>query len=261
MTQYVDPVHLRQVLTQYYSEGELRTMCFDMGIDYESIGGRGKAEKVADLVIFAQRNGRLNQFAAYVRQTRSFIQLRTTDTLPPLPEAVPGVEGSVTYNVQGNLIHGDLVQGDLVKGDKVNEKGGITVGNLSGVSGVAIGEGAQAHGGDIYMGAPEGKEPKTKEDFTTQLQELTGLLKKAIADGEFKDERDGQDALEEIQKVSKEIDSENPRASSIERGLNNLNGILGGVAKVVEAAGKTGAAVLKATPIIAGLIKAVSILF
>lgn len=147
MTQYVDPVHLRQVLTQYYSEGELRTMCFDMGIDYESVGGRGKAEKVVELVAYAQRYGRLDQFAAYVRQTRDFIQLRMTDTLPELPQAIPGSVGSgTTIYLQGDLVQGDKMDGDKVKGDK------IAVGDISGSSGVAIGQGSQATGGDVHTG-------------------------------------------------------------------------------------------------------------
>jgi len=42
---------LRQVLAQYYNEGELPTLCFDLAIDYESLGGRGKSENVAELVL------------------------------------------------------------------------------------------------------------------------------------------------------------------------------------------------------------------
>jgi ElaB/YqjD/DUF883 family membrane-anchored ribosome-binding protein len=120
-------------------------MCFDLGIEYESIPGRGKSERVDELVYFAQRNGRLNDFAAYVKQTRAFIQLRMTDTLPDLPETVSG-SGSGTVIVKGDLVQGDKMDGDKVQGDQYN------LGDISNVSGLAVGKGAKAKGGDIHTG-------------------------------------------------------------------------------------------------------------
>ncbi len=146
MTQYVDPVHLRQVLAQYYNESELRTMTFDLGIDYDSIGGRGKLEKVAGLVAFGLRNGRYDDIAAYVRQTRPFIRLKTTPTPPQPPAAVPGGGSEQTIVVQGDYVGGDKMTGDKTLGDK------ITVGDISGSSGVAIGSGATATGGSVHTG-------------------------------------------------------------------------------------------------------------
>jgi len=174
---YVDPVHLRQVLTQYYSEGELRTMCFDMGIDYESIGGRGKSEKVVELVAFAQRNNRLDNFAAYVRQTRPFIQLKMTDTLPKLPEAVPGSgPGGTTINVKGDLVRGDKMDGDKVQGNQYN------FGDISNVSGLAVGKGAKATGGDVHTGDKidmsgdfRGANVNVKSTLTNVMQSIGAL--------------------------------------------------------------------------------------
>jgi hypothetical protein len=142
---YVDPVHLRHVLKQYYSESEIRTMCFDLGIEYESVPGRGKSERVDELVYFAQRTGRLDHFAAYVRQTREFIQLKMTDTLPELPETVSGGSSGTTI-IQGDYVQGDKMDGDKVQGDQYN------IGDLSNVSGLAVGKGAKAKGGDIHKG-------------------------------------------------------------------------------------------------------------
>lgn len=170
MTQYVDPVHLRQVLTQYYSEGELRTMCFDMGIDYESVGGRGKAEKVVELVAYAQRYGRLDQFAAYVRQTREFIQLRMTDTLPELPQAIPGSVGSGTTI----YLQGDLVQGDKMTGDRIDMSGdfrGANVNVKSTLTNVTQTVGALPQADDA-----------TKAELQRLLAELEEALKQVPAD-------------------------------------------------------------------------------
>ncbi len=267
---YVDPVHLRQVLTQYYNEGELRTMCFDMGIDYESIGGRGKGEKVVELVAYAQRYGRLDQIAAYVRQTRDFIQLKTTDTLPELPKAIPGMIGSgATIYVEGDLVQGDKMSGDKVQGDQYN------LGDISNVSGLAVGKGAKATGGNVNTGTMIGSvqgsgsvtaqniaggdininpNPQDKADFVKQLQELKALLEKAMADGEFASEDDGQDAVEDLDKAIREADKESPRANQLKNRLET-------VTNLIQTGTKAGAAILKATPIIAGLIKAASIIF
>ena len=51
------PVRLRENLTSYFKEDELRTLCFDLqklcvglkGLDYDSLGGEGKAGIIGDL--------------------------------------------------------------------------------------------------------------------------------------------------------------------------------------------------------------------
>ncbi|WP_420632013.1 TIR domain-containing protein [Candidatus Leptofilum sp.] len=63
-------VALRENLNNYFSETELRVLCFDLGIDYEDLGGRSKAEKVLELIGMMQRHGRLDQLIDIVRQQR-----------------------------------------------------------------------------------------------------------------------------------------------------------------------------------------------
>ncbi len=255
MTRYVDPVSLRQALIQYYNEGELRTMCFDLGIDYESLGGQGKANNARALVAFAQNRGRLDEIVTYVRQTRPHVRLKMTDTPPPPPDAAESGGGGVTINVKGDLVQGDKMKGDKVQGDK-------NVYNISGtVVGSAIG-GGEVHaqtiaGGDVNINA----NPQDKSEFVATLNAVKKLLEEAIVNGEFEDERDGKDALKEMQEIAEEANSEKPRSRTIKRSLGNLAEILGDTGKVVEAAGKASAAVLKAAPIIAGLIKAASVIF
>lgn len=170
---YVDPVHLRHVLKKYYSEGEIRTMCFDLGIEYESVPGRGKSERVDELVYFAQRTGRLDHFAAYVRQTRSFIQLKMTDTLPELPETVSGGSSGTTINVTGDFVQGDKMEGDNVQGDK------ITVGNISGSQGLAIGRNASA---TVTINQMPPVDDPTKQELEKLITSLNTALAKIPAD-------------------------------------------------------------------------------
>ncbi len=63
-------IALRENLNAYYSESELRSLCLDLGIEYENLGGRSKPEKVLDLIGFMQRRGRLEQLVDLVRQQR-----------------------------------------------------------------------------------------------------------------------------------------------------------------------------------------------
>jgi hypothetical protein len=37
---------LRHNVTGYFNDGELRNLCFDLGVDYESLPGQGKEGKV-----------------------------------------------------------------------------------------------------------------------------------------------------------------------------------------------------------------------
>jgi hypothetical protein len=48
---------LRQVIETCFSEGELRTFCNDLGVDYDALPGRGKAEKANELVGYMERRG------------------------------------------------------------------------------------------------------------------------------------------------------------------------------------------------------------
>lgn len=68
---YASPqVALRENLNAYFSETELRVLCFDLGIDYENLGGRSKPERVLELIGMMQRHGRLDQLISLVRQER-----------------------------------------------------------------------------------------------------------------------------------------------------------------------------------------------
>lgn len=63
---------LRDNLNTYFSLSEIRTLCFDLGIDYEDLGGDSKNDKVMNLVQFMQRHGRLQELEDLVRQERPY---------------------------------------------------------------------------------------------------------------------------------------------------------------------------------------------
>lgn len=61
---------LRDNLNTYFSESELKSLCFDLGIDYENLGGSTKSGKVLELIQMTQRHGRLSELVDLVRQQR-----------------------------------------------------------------------------------------------------------------------------------------------------------------------------------------------
>jgi hypothetical protein len=66
----VDRIKLRQILATYFSDGELRTLMFDLGWDYEDLPGSGKADKARELVALAERRQRLPELVAQIKKER-----------------------------------------------------------------------------------------------------------------------------------------------------------------------------------------------
>ena len=50
---------LCQILDTRFSEEELRTLCFDLDVDYDSLPGEGKAAKARELVSYLERHNRI----------------------------------------------------------------------------------------------------------------------------------------------------------------------------------------------------------
>ena len=51
--------NLRQTLTARFSADELRTFCFDLGVDSENLPGEGKAGKARELLLYLERYDRI----------------------------------------------------------------------------------------------------------------------------------------------------------------------------------------------------------
>lgn len=61
---------LRQFITEYYDQEELRTLCFDLGIDYDNLRGENKAAKARELVLCVGRHGQLDELLALLGRER-----------------------------------------------------------------------------------------------------------------------------------------------------------------------------------------------
>jgi len=57
----MERLKLHRNLTDYFSEGELRTLCFYMGVDYDDLPGQGKADKARELISYLERRSSIRE--------------------------------------------------------------------------------------------------------------------------------------------------------------------------------------------------------
>ncbi len=136
--QYLAKLH-KQIDT-YFSFSEVRTLCFNLGVDYENIPGDRRSAFIRNLVVSLAKQGRLQELVDNVREERPRVDWQDVPPDFELPASVAqeNIQQVVNYTVYGDVVQGDKIGGEKVAGDK------ISVGNISGGEGIAIGSGASA---------------------------------------------------------------------------------------------------------------------
>jgi nucleoside phosphorylase len=69
----VNPTTLLDMIDKYFNISELQTICFDLGIDYENLGGQSKIDKARELILYADRYGRTADLITHLKQARPFV--------------------------------------------------------------------------------------------------------------------------------------------------------------------------------------------
>ncbi|MCB8988928.1 MAG: tetratricopeptide repeat protein, partial [Ardenticatenaceae bacterium] len=64
---------IHQQILQHFNDEELRTLCFHVGVEYDDLGGRGRAANARELVQWAQRNNRLSDLMALIKEARPHV--------------------------------------------------------------------------------------------------------------------------------------------------------------------------------------------
>jgi hypothetical protein len=77
----------REKVTECFDVGELRTLCFDLSIDYESLGDGGKANRVRELIAYCRRHGCIPELLKELSQLRPSVPW---NDLATIPEITPG---------------------------------------------------------------------------------------------------------------------------------------------------------------------------
>lgn len=63
-------VQIRELIHRYFNLEEFRTLCADLGIDYDDLGGEGREARMRELVALCDRTGRVEHLLALCSQRR-----------------------------------------------------------------------------------------------------------------------------------------------------------------------------------------------
>lgn len=77
-TQYL--TRIRNLIIEHFSEGELRILCADLHVDYESLPVAGKENKVLELIKYLYRRGRVRELIELCARERNHVSWQD---LPP----------------------------------------------------------------------------------------------------------------------------------------------------------------------------------
>jgi hypothetical protein len=74
-------VALRRNIQQYFSQNEIKSLCFDLGIDYDDLSGDDRTQKVIELIQYMERNERLAELVEYLTTVRPTVNWGKEDLL------------------------------------------------------------------------------------------------------------------------------------------------------------------------------------
>lgn len=85
--------YLHEKLAQHFDTGELRALCFNLGIEYEDLIGEGRADKALSLMIHIERRNLVERFVEIVTQSRPDVLWEQPEPVVPtgLPPALEGL--------------------------------------------------------------------------------------------------------------------------------------------------------------------------
>ena len=83
----MDRAALLDILTNRFSESELRTLCFRLGIDHEALPGASKPDKARELILHCERRDQLPQLAAEIVRLRPDISTSEIEGGPGVPRS------------------------------------------------------------------------------------------------------------------------------------------------------------------------------
>ena len=78
---------LHQILIERFSSEELRILCFDIDVDYETLAGANRSSRVRELILYLDRRGRLDDLIRFLRQRYPTIDLPSAKFLQRTPSS------------------------------------------------------------------------------------------------------------------------------------------------------------------------------
>jgi hypothetical protein len=75
---------LLQEFKKHFNEDELRSLCFDLGVDYEDLQAQGKAGKARELILYQEQRGDSDRLIDRCRELRPTISWEDTSGISPI---------------------------------------------------------------------------------------------------------------------------------------------------------------------------------
>jgi len=69
----MDLVKLSDLVYEYFNTSELKNLCFQLQIDYESLSGNNRRDKTRELTMHCHRHGRVDELIAKCQELRSHV--------------------------------------------------------------------------------------------------------------------------------------------------------------------------------------------
>ena len=66
---------LLNILETFFIEDELRSLCFEVGVDYDSLPASGTFGKARELIMRCERNGRVGRLQERIKAERPFVEI------------------------------------------------------------------------------------------------------------------------------------------------------------------------------------------
>ena len=156
---------LRHKVATYFNDDEIKSLCFDLGIEYENLAGETREAKARELVTYCERTSQVSQLANRCRELRPSVDWRVPEHLPePESLAAPTQEKNQAW------------------WDKLPPQAGgdVIIGVLgAGARGVAVGKNITLSVYDV-LGAPTPDDKQIIDQdmatVMTALQQMQGQL-------------------------------------------------------------------------------------
>ncbi len=107
-----------RLLTQYFSLDEFRTLCFDLEIRYDDLGGEGISGKARELISLMGRYGRFPALQQVVQASLPHVDWPDI-TKAQLPPSLELYSDAPIISVQGNIIGSAIGQGSSVQAENI----------------------------------------------------------------------------------------------------------------------------------------------
>ena len=88
-------IQIRELIHHYFNLEEFRTLCTDLGISYDDLGGEGLHARMRELVALCERTGRVEHLLALCRQRRPHAHWPESNTPLYQPTAISSLTPSV----------------------------------------------------------------------------------------------------------------------------------------------------------------------